>query len=83
MAEINHQSGQYKTDLEAVLDAMLVDITAIRTQVVALVADVAGIVAEWNTLTTKLNADAGVTDTNYAAATAKTAVNPAALTTTT
>lgn len=83
MAEINHQTALYRVDHEAVLDALLADITAIRTQVVALVADVTGIVAEWNTLTTKLNADAGVTDTNYAAATAKTAVNPAALTTTT
>lgn len=56
------------------------DITAIRTQVVALIADMATRIANHNTLATKLNADAGVTDTNYAAAGAITAVDPAAVT---
>lgn len=40
------------------LDAALADLTALRTA--------------FNTLVTKLNADAGVTDTNYAAAPALT-----------
>lgn len=59
--EINHQTGLGRADHEAVLDALLTDITNLRTA--------------FNTLVTKLNADAGVTDTNYAA--------DAALTTTT
>lgn len=50
-------------DERAVLDAILADITALRAAVVA--------------ITAKLDADAGVTDTNYAAT-----CDPAALTTT-
>jgi hypothetical protein len=51
-------------DAIAVLDSMLADITAIRAAVVA--------------ITAKLDADAGVTDTDYAST-----CDPAALTTTT
>lgn len=49
-------------ELKKVLDAMLTDITALRTAIVA--------------ITAKLDADATVTDTNYAAT-----CDPAALTT--
>lgn len=70
------------TELITDYTALLADVTAIRTQVVALVADMATRISNHNTLTTKLNADAGVTDTNYAAAGAITAANPAALTAT-
>lgn len=55
------------------------DLAALRTQVAALVADVAAGVADHNALVAKLNADAGVADTNYAAATPKTSVTPATL----
>jgi hypothetical protein len=61
MAEINPRTAQHDSQLEAVLDSMLVDITAAKAAIDA--------------MATKLNADGGVTDTNYAAA--------AALTTTT
>ena len=56
------------------------DVATLKVAVDALCKDVANVVTEWNTLTTKLNADAGVTDTNYAAATARTAVTTAAMT---
>lgn len=62
------------------LAAVIADLTAIRTQVVNLVADVTALRSAFNTAITKLNADAGVTDTNYAQASAMTATNPAALT---
>ncbi len=58
MAEINATSGRYSASLEAVLDSLLTDITNIRSA--------------FNTAMTKLNSDAGVSDTNYAAATALT-----------
>ena len=63
------------------LEAMLADITALRATVALLVADNASRIANHNTLIAKLNLDGGVTDTNYAAATAATATAPAALTT--
>ena len=49
-------------------------VNSIKTQVNALVIDMASRVTNHNTLATKLNADGGVTDTNYAAATAQTGV---------
>lgn len=64
----------------ALLTAALTDITSIRTQLVAAVADIAALITAHNTLATKLNADGGVTDTNYAAASAQTSTNPSALT---
>ncbi len=70
----NHDSNA------TLLAAALADITAIRTTVAALVVDVTNLLASHNTLATKLNADGGVTDTNYAAGTALTASAPAALT---
>ena len=56
--------------------------TAIRTEAVKLVADVAAGIANHNTLRAKLNADVGVMDIDYAVATSATAVAPAALTVT-
>jgi hypothetical protein len=75
--------GDVARDLAAVNTpsaALVADVAAIRAQVVALVADMATRISEHNTLVAKLNADAGVTDTNYAVAAAKTAVDPAAQT---
>jgi hypothetical protein len=48
-------------NLKVLLDAALADLTALRTA--------------FNTAMTKLNADAGVTDTNYAAAPALTLIS--------
>lgn len=50
-------------ELRSLYEAALTDITALKTAVTALI-------ASHNTLATKLNADAGVTDTNYAQSTA-------------
>jgi hypothetical protein len=82
MAEDISESNLGSTHLDdrALLTAMLADITAIRAEVVKLVTDMGSRISDFNTLTTKLNADDGVTDTNYAAATAITAAAPAALT---
>ena len=63
MAEINREAVKGNQNLAAVLDSILDDLTALR--------------ASFLLLTAKLDADAGVTDTNYASTT-----NPAALTTT-
>lgn len=68
-------------DERTVLNALLADITAIRAEVVKLVTDAAALKSAHDTMATKLNADAGVTDTNYAAVAAMTAAAPAALTT--
>jgi hypothetical protein len=67
--------------LRATVAALVVDITALRTTVAALVVDNANRLANHNTLIAKLNLDAGVTDENYAVATAATSAAPAALTT--
>lgn len=61
MSQITNTAGMSHAELEAVLDSILVDLTALKTAI--------------DTMAAKLNADAGVTDVNYAAA--------AALTTTT
>lgn len=63
MAEINYQAVNGDQGLAAVLKGMLNDLTALRTAIVA--------------ITAKLDADAGVTDTNYGST-----CNPAALETT-
>ena len=78
LRNVRDMVNELKTDYTA----LRADVTAIRTQVVALVADMATRITNHNTLATKLNADAGVTDVDYAAATAKTAVDPAAITAT-
>lgn len=84
----NHKSSEQVLDsiltditaLKAANDKVLADITAIRNEVVKLVTDMASRISNHNTLVAKLNLDAGVTDENYAVATAATASNPAALT---
>lgn len=68
------------TQLRFLLKAVLVDNTALRATVALLVADVAAGVANHNTLIAKLNSDGGVTDVDYAAATAQTSSAPSALT---
>ena len=64
------------------LDAVLTDLTELRTELAAAVADVARVAGALDTLATKLNADAGVTDVNYATGNvaALTASTPGALT---
>lgn len=82
MAEdISESQLSEHADNKALITALLADVTAIRTTVVALVTDMASRISDHNTLRAKLNLDAGVTDVDYAAATAITAVAPAALTT--
>ncbi len=83
MADINPTTGMHQAGLEGVLDALLVDVTNIRTSVVALVTDMQSRVSDFNVLKTKLNSDGGVSDTDYTSAAAKTATAPTALTTTT
>ena len=58
MAEVNSHSSLYKKDLNDVLDAIVADITALDAAIDA--------------MATKLNADAGVTDEDYAGAAAMT-----------
>lgn len=69
--------------IKAKTNADTTDIAAVRTQVAALVVDVGAHRTAYNATLAKLDADAGVTDTNYAAtnpAAALTAAAPAALT---
>lgn len=58
MAESNAQTAQYQAVTLAFNDALVADLTTLRTA--------------FNTLVTKLNADGGVTDADYAAADALT-----------
>ena len=58
MAEINAHSSQYKEDLNDVLDSIHTDLAALKATV--------------DTLVAKLNLDAGITDTDYAASDALT-----------
>ncbi len=80
---INPSTALHRAALESVLDALLVDMTNVRTSVVALVTDMASRVSDFNVLKTKLNSDGGVSDADYTSAAAKTATAPTALTTTT
>ena len=83
--ELQTDHATFKTvvdELKTDYTALLADVTATRAEVVKLVTDMGTRITEFNTLTTKLNADAGVTDVNYATATAITAAAPAALTAT-
>lgn len=67
-------------EISRLLGAVVDDLTALRTVVNILVTDMGTRISNHNTLVTKLNSDAGVTDTNYANATAITATAPPALT---
>ncbi len=71
--------NELKTDFTA----LKADVTGIRTKVSTAVNDITSCKANHNTLIAKLNADGGVTDTNYATATPKTLTAPATLTVTT
>lgn len=70
MAEVNVRSSLHDSQLNAVLDAIVADITSLDTAVDTLASDL-------NVLTVKLNSDGGVSDTDYqtdfAGATAMTA----------
>ena len=72
--------SQEAVELRATLTAVLADLTALRTTTAALVTNMASRIANHNTLIAKLNLDVGVTDVDYAAATAITATTPPALT---
>ncbi len=58
MAEINNRSSLHDSQLAGVLDSLLTDVTNVRSAL--------------NVAVSKLNADGGVSDTNYALATALT-----------
>lgn len=60
-------------------NSVITDLAAIRTAVNANVVDIAALKSAHDTLATKLNADAGVTDTNYAATAALTGAAVAVL----
>lgn len=73
-----------QADLDATEATVIADMTAIRAGVIAALTAIDTLAGALNTLATKLNADAGVTDTNYAAANAvnnASTSSPAALTT--
>ena len=70
------------TGIRAKLVAVISDLGTARTERAALVTDVAALRAHLATLSTKLNADAGVTDTNYAVPPTLTSAAPASLTAT-
>lgn len=82
MPSIAHRTRRVSAkDLRTLLEAAQADLAAIRAEVAKLVTDVGVLDTGLDTLATKLNADATVTDTNYAgAASAMTAAAPAALT---
>ena len=66
----------------AARDAQMGQVVAdLITQVNALVADLAALRTQYNAVMTKLDADAGVTDTNYNATRAMAAMTAAAVTT--
>lgn len=81
---VNSMPGNTGRDLKFVLDTILADLTALRATVATNVTDVAALAANLDTLATKLNSDAGVTDTDYDTTNAAgvTASAPSALTTT-
>jgi hypothetical protein len=54
-------------DLKQVLHDLATDLADVRTKYAALLADVASARAKYNLTLAKLDLDAGVTDTNYAA----------------
>lgn len=75
------KGSRVNKEVRAMLDAARADLVAIRAEVAKLVTDVGVLDTGLDTMATKLNADATVTDTNYAGATAAmTAAAPAALT---
>jgi hypothetical protein len=73
-------TGINQEELYTFLANVVAAVNELQTQVTALIADNANRIANHNTLRTKLNADAGVTDVDYAAATAATTAALAQLT---
>lgn len=72
------ENGVSQGDLVKFLQNVVTLVNELKTDYTALLADVTAIRTSFNTAMTKLNADAGVTDTNYAAAAALTATSIAA-----
>lgn len=81
MAEVNAATSRYHAGLNGVLDAIVADLTELRAHMILNVADITALDTALDTLVAKLNADTGVTDTDYAGAAAMTGSDPAALTT--
>lgn len=67
-------------ELRKLYEALLADNAAQKVVIDLLVADMELRVSDHNTLATKLNSDAGVTDEDYAASTAQTSSASGALT---
>lgn len=72
------ENGMDQASLVRFLSNVLDLVNELKTDYTALLADVTALRTSFNTAMTKLNADAGVTDTNYAAAAALTATSVAA-----
>jgi hypothetical protein len=71
-------AGQTKQQLIRELNFLRSELDDVRTKYAAVLADITAIRTSFNTAMTKLNADAGVTDADYAAAAALTATALAA-----
>lgn len=82
MAEVNQTSSLNRADTNAVLDAIVADMTAIRTGVNSAISDLGTVRTAVNVAVSKLNADGGVSDTDYASITTLGASAVTALTTT-
>jgi hypothetical protein len=85
MTSINQNTNtmavpQDATATNRLLQAILDDLTALRTTVAALQVDTTSLDTALDTLVAKMNLDAGITDTDYAGAAAMTASAPDALT---
>lgn len=83
MAEVNTRSSLGDSQLNAVLDAVVADLTAIRTGANSAISDLGTVRTAVNLAISKLNADGGVSDTDYAAITTLGGSAVTALTTTT
>ena len=82
---IKHRTGAMSInsdtiELRKLLEAALVDLAAMKVAVDALVVDTTASVANHNALVAKMNLDGGITDTDYAVATAQTSEATSALT---
>lgn len=82
MAEVNQTSSLNRADTNAVLDAIVADMTAIRTKANLAISDLGTMRTAVNLAISKLNADGGVSDTDYAAITTLGSSAITALTTT-
>ncbi len=82
MAEVNSRSSLHQKPLNDVLDAVVADLTDLKLSIVNSVSDLSTIRAAVNVAISKLNADGGVSDTDYALVTALNINLPTTLTTT-